>query len=76
MMSFGPNQVNCWLPQGYDQFIQPDGLTDFSLNRPNCLAVWASADISTRREGRLHVNLLNEGYSFLLRSATDLLSDC
>lgn len=42
----------------------------FPLNRPNCLAVWASADTFTQREGRLHGNLLNEGYSFLLRSAT------
>ena len=48
----------------------------FPLNQPNCLAVWASADTFTQREGRLRVNLLNEGYSFLLRSATDLLSDC
>lgn len=34
---------------------------------PNSLAVWVSTDTFTQREGRLHVNLLNEGYSFLLR---------
>lgn len=64
-MSFGSHQVNHGFPKAMINSVNRLVWLIFPLNWPNCLPVWTSADTFTQREGRLYVNLLTEGYSFL-----------
>ena len=70
------NQDTLQLEGAESDRARPAGLTDFSFEFDLIASLFGYPQISLHKEkaGFTFVNLLNEGYSFLLRSATDLLS--